>query len=208
MAEPPGDYQHKNATCHPQCTWNCDDGDVNCPTKCKPLCKPPSCVTLCQKPVLSQCHTVCQDPKCAVICPPQCPEGGCPSCHTVCGEPKCELLCGQQFCESKCADPVCAWDCQVDKAACPEPNCKMACAPAKCGKNPWLDQSTGPNEHQAMYAGQEVGWKGLAKIPDKMMKDMTPTMADGSYEWMVPAPEKDENGPIPMAPIPAAHAYR
>lgn len=168
-----------NMSCHPTCSWTCSTSQCN--AKCKPICKAPMCMTACQKPRISECRQVCKDPHCVVVCPPgpttQCETGACPTCQTVCGKPDCKLDCGQgRLCKSTCADPVCAWQC--DRESCPEPECKLNCdQPKFCGfvtPQPTLhevyagqgkDTLDGHENPAAEYAGRELAWNGLAKVP-------------------------------------------
>lgn len=213
-------------TCHPQCTWNCGNA---CNTKCTPKCQAPVCVTECSKPVLSRCEQVCLDPQCVVVCPPQCTHGNCPGCHTVCNKPQCQLKCGQPLCKSKCALPVCAWDCGHDADSCKEPKCDLQCERPSCLSN--ANRSTeegiaedskieedrggnlvGVNEHEAMYAGYDVAWDGLAKLPDGMMQAMKAAPPEAVMAWpppanvLPPAPVVARRSDLDPAPAPAAAA--
>lgn len=160
--------QGKKGQCHPKCRWDCGTSDCN--TKCQPRCKAPKCVTACKKPALAKCKHVCKDPVCAVVCPPQCEHGACPKCKTVCGASICSMECGQGRCESQCADPDCTWDCKAD-AACAKPTCKMSCDTKVCSFGE--DQKL-PSEHEVPYAGQEIAWKGLGKIPAENLGEFAP----------------------------------
>jgi len=221
---PPGYLQGKVAgkgPCHPTCHWTC--GESHCNKNCTPVCKAPLCMTRCQKPKISQCKQICEDPKCAVVCPPgpftQCTGNDCPTCQTVCGRPHCRLDCGQgRLCSSTCADPVCAFRC--DRQTCPEPMCKMHCdTHAKsCGlttPTPTLrdvyagrggDTLDGHRNPAAEYAGREVGWTGLAKVPsNQLMRGATwpfkPYMPGGAQMFGGPLPPE---GPKPYPKNPCA----
>eukprot|EP00929_Paragymnodinium_shiwhaense_P113344 TRINITY_DN81617_c0_g1_i1.p1 TRINITY_DN81617_c0_g1~~TRINITY_DN81617_c0_g1_i1.p1 ORF type:complete len:265 (-),score=54.00 TRINITY_DN81617_c0_g1_i1:102-896(-) len=196
MEEAPNAVPEKPKKCLPQCRWSCKPLSSACDMSCKPSCQPPQCVTACGKPLLSQCKNVCQEQHCVVVCPKTCGKDGCPECYTVCNEPKCELKCGHSFCESKCADPVCAWNCGANSGSggCQEPKCVMECDPpgaGGCRKNPGEagQEWPGPRPHDAVYAGQEVAWEGLADLPPGMLKAQAPGKPDTVQPWtFAPAP--------------------
>lgn len=125
----PWEPVNKSKNCHPKCVWDCGVGACN--THCRPMCKPPHCITKCKKLLTSKCRNICQAPRCAVVCPQhQCESGACPECTTVCGKPICKLECGPEDCQSTCEEPHCTWACSP--AGCPQPQCKLTCEQAPC----------------------------------------------------------------------------
>ena len=52
------------STCHPQCSWKCDD--PHCPAICDPVCEPPRCHTSCAEPKNAICDVKCEKPLCEV----------------------------------------------------------------------------------------------------------------------------------------------
>merc|ERR1712147_309081 len=100
-----------NTTCHPQCSWKCDD--PHCPAICDPVCEPPKCHTSCAEPRNAICDVKCEKPEYEIKCPDKgCEMFDCPKCVTVCEEPRCD------------------WKCH--KPACPKPKCELVCENPNC----------------------------------------------------------------------------
>lgn len=179
--------------CHPKCSWECES--PGCNSDCKPKCLAPKCHTACDKLALNRCQRTCEPPDCAVVCPKACSTGSCPECTTVCGKPKCTMKCGT-FCQSKCADPVCEWQCNVDK--CEKPVCKMTCEKASiCGLGDQQALHDLPGVETDTMLNKVVMGRGLAKVPEDIMLPGA-LMAEGALtpDALNPAPGP---GPAPSA---------
>ena len=118
-------------TCHPQCSWKCDD--PHCPAICDPVCEPPKCHTSCAEPKNAICDVKCEKPECEIKCPDKgCEMFDCPKCVTVCKQPHCVTHCQapKPECEAVCEEPRCDWKCH--KPACPKPKCELVCENPNC----------------------------------------------------------------------------
>lgn len=81
-----------STTCHPQCSWKCDD--PRCDAICEPVCEPPKCHTSCQEPKNAVCDVKCEKPDCQIMCPDKaCEAEDCPKCVTICKPPHCVTHC-------------------------------------------------------------------------------------------------------------------
>ena len=119
------------STCHPQCSWKCDD--PHCPAICDPVCEPPKCHTSCAEPKNAICDVKCEKPECEIKCPDKgCELFDCPKCVTVCKAPHCVTHCQapKPECEAVCEEPKCDWKCH--KPACPKPKCELVCENPNC----------------------------------------------------------------------------
>ena len=119
------------STCHPQCSWKCDD--PHCPAICDPVCEPPKCHTSCAEPKNAICDVKCEKPECEIKCPDKgCEMFDCPKCVTVCKQPHCVTHCQapKPECEAVCEEPRCDWKCH--KPACPKPKCELVCENPNC----------------------------------------------------------------------------
>ena len=108
-------------TCHPMCSWQCDD--PQCRADCKAVPESPVCI----------CTNLTVQPKCVVRCPvDMCEMQTCPACETVC-EPN--EACGAILCEQT----VAAWACR--KPACTYPTSELMCEQPACpyvgSVDPW-----------------------------------------------------------------------
>ena len=120
-----------STTCHPQCSWKCDD--PHCPAICDPVCEPPKCHTSCAEPKNAICDVKCEKPECEIKCPDRgCAGLDCPKCVTVCKQPHCVTHCQapKPECEPVCEEPKCDWKCH--KPQCPKPKCELVCENPNC----------------------------------------------------------------------------